>query len=42
MGVCLHFRITVCPANTKTLIANEPQMLKEENCQYSEANFVST
>ncbi|XP_011495868.1 PREDICTED: pancreatic triacylglycerol lipase-like isoform X2 [Ceratosolen solmsi marchali] len=37
-----HNEITVCPANTKTLVANEPQMLKEENCQYSELNFVAT
>ncbi|XP_031789463.1 pancreatic triacylglycerol lipase isoform X1 [Nasonia vitripennis] len=35
--------ITVCPASSKTLVANEPQILKVENCRYiSDLNFVST
>ncbi|XP_058801466.1 pancreatic lipase-related protein 2-like [Phymastichus coffea] len=37
-----HNEITVCPGSTKTLVANEPQMLKVENCRYSDLNFIST
>ncbi|XP_051161707.1 inactive pancreatic lipase-related protein 1-like [Leptopilina boulardi] len=34
--------ITVCPDETKTLIANEPKILTVENCRNTDLNIVST
>ncbi|XP_012288551.1 pancreatic triacylglycerol lipase [Orussus abietinus] len=34
--------ITVCPDESKTLIANEPKILTEKNCRHTELNAVSS
>ncbi|XP_015586710.1 pancreatic lipase-related protein 2 [Cephus cinctus] len=34
--------ITVCPDESKTLLANEPKILQADNCHPTDVNFVST
>ncbi|KAG7212402.1 hypothetical protein KM043_012720 [Ampulex compressa] len=36
-----NYSLTVCPDETKTLIANEPKVLKAENCRDTDLNVVS-